>query len=208
MTGQKRKVATAFSIPTSKSLQKWKEKRYGPRRENFQPNLKATENTPLTTAQKGFVKLVAEGMAQGAAAHACGYKHPAQVANQLMKKPHVKKALAIAREEYAKASAMSKKKVMDGFLDAIAQAKTLADPSAQIQGWNSIAKMCGYFEPTKHKIEVDIKGKVIVEKLQTLSDDDLLKLAGGDGDVLEAEYVQEEDILSLPPPDPTASHDE
>jgi hypothetical protein len=166
-----------------------------------------TENSPLNNSQRTFVKLVAEGLTPSAAAYQCGYKHPAVVASQMIRKPHIAKALREAREEYAKASMMTKKKVMDGFLDAIAQAKTLADPSAQIQGWNSIAKMCGYFEPTRHKIEVDVRGKVIVEKLQTLSDDDLLKLADGDADVLEAEYVQEEDVLKLPSPD-TGTHDE
>lgn len=161
-----------------------------------------TEDSPLTNKQREFVKYIAEGFNQTTAANMSGFKCPATVGSQLVRKPNVIKALKAAREEYAKSSAMTKKKVMDGFLEAIAQAKLLADPSAQIQGWNSVAKMCGYFEPTRHRIEVDVRGKVIIEKLQTLSDEDLLKLADGDTNVIEAEYVQEEDILLLPAPEP------
>lgn len=157
-----------------------------------------TEDTTLNSMQMAFVRGVAEGLNHTAAAHMAGYKHPAVQANQLIQKPHIKKALSIAREEYARASQMTKKKVMDGFLDAIAQARTISDPSAQIQGWNSIAKMCGYFEPTKHKIEVDVKGKIVIERLQALTDDELIKLAEGDGDIIDAEYSKAEDPLLLP----------
>lgn len=200
-------VTLIYSVPRTIRRQRRKYPNPG---KGFRPPA-ATENTPLNNSQKAFVRMIAEGLTPSAAAHQCGYKHPAQRANQLIKLPHIQKALRAAREEFAKASAMSKKKVMDGFLDAISQAKMLGDPSAQIQGWNSVAKMCGYFEPTRHKIEVDVKGRVIVERLQTLSDDDLLKLASGDANVLEAEYVQEEDILSLPSPsssEHTETHDE
>lgn len=201
-------VTLVYSIPKHLHRKKNRPKDPTPPK-GWKPN-PPTENSPLNASQKAFVRLVAEGMGGGAAAHACGYKNPAQVASQMLKKPHIKKALIAEREAYAKASMMTKKKVMDGFLDAIAQAKTLADPSAQIQGWNSIAKMCGYFEPTRHKIEVDVRGRVIVEKLQTLSDDDLLRLADGESDVLEAEFVQEEELLRLPKPEQegTQSHDE
>lgn len=167
----------------------------------------ATENTPLNAMQLKYVKhLVEDGLNYTAAAHLAGYKHPAVVGSQLATRPHVKKAIKLAREQYAIASQMTKKRVMDGFLDAIAQAKIISDPSAQIQGWNSIAKMCGYFEPTKHKIEIDVKGKIVLEKLQSLSDEDLVKLAEGDGNVIDAEYSETTDTLALP--DHTGTHDE
>lgn len=165
------------------------------------------ETTPLNPAQKKFVSYVAEGMPQTAAARAAGYSHPGRLAYQLMKKPNIKLALIKEREAYAQASQMTKKKVLDGFLDAIAQAKTLADPTAQIQGWNSVAKLCGYFEPTKHRIEVDIKGKIVLEKLQTLSDEQLLLLADGNTDIIEGEFVSEGDDLPALP-NRTGTHDE
>lgn len=165
-----------------------------------------TEDTSLNSMQQAFVRGVAEGLNHTAAAHMAGYKHPAVQGHQLLQRPHIKKALVLAREEYVKASQMTKKKVMDGFLDAIAQARTISDPSAQIQGWNSIAKMCGYFEPTKHKIEVDVKGKIVIERLQALSDDELIKLAEGDGDIIDAEYTEAKDPPLLE--NHTGTHDE
>jgi hypothetical protein len=37
-----------------------------------------------------------------------------------------------------------------------------------------IGKMCGYYEPVKIKHEVSIEGKVVVERLNNMSDQDLL----------------------------------
>src|SRR5690349_15165997 len=104
-----------------------------------------------------------------AAIHA-GYKDPQPTASKLMKLPHVKALIAKEREDFAVQNRMTKKKVMDGFLEAIDMAKIKADPIAMIGGWREIARMCGYFEPTRHQIQVSVAGKIVVEKLQTLSD--------------------------------------
>ena len=39
--------------------------------------------------------------------------------------------------------------------------------------------MCGYYEPTRHELRVTHQGEIVVQKLQTMSDDELLKLAEG-----------------------------
>ena len=47
--------------------------------------------------------------------------------------------------------------------------------------------MCGFYEPTKTKIEVSVQGKVLIERLNTLSDEELLQIAEGDPTILEGE---------------------
>ncbi len=136
-------------------------------------------------------------MSPSAAAAAAGYKYNSDQVSKLVRKDHIYAAIKREQALNEKAGLMTKKKVMDGYLSAIEQAKMLADPTAQIQGWNSIAKMCGYFEPTRHKIEVDVKGKVIVERLQQLSDADLLRLADGATDVIDAEIISDEETPLL-----------
>jgi hypothetical protein len=68
---------------------------------------------------------------------------------------------------------------------------------SMISGWREIARMCGYFEPTKHRIEVDIQGKVIVQRLQGMSDADLLRLAEGEDDVIDADIIEMDDGRTL-----------
>lgn len=160
----------------------------------------ATEDTPLNTKQKQFVHNHAVlGMPFDAAARAAGYSEKTSGAT-LAAAPHIGKAIREAKIKAIADAQMTREKVLDGFLDAIAQAKMLSDPGSQIQGWNSIAKMCGYFEPTKHRIEVDVKGKVVIERLQSLPDEELLKLVEGDSSIIEGQ------MLGLP--EYTQTHDE
>ncbi len=169
---------------------------------------KTKQQRTLTEKQEAFVKNIAAGMGPSGAAHAAGFKAPSQTAAAMLRKGYIYEAIKKERQLAERASLMTKKKVMDGYLAAIEQAKMLADPTAQIQGWNSIAKMCGYFEPTRHKIEVDVKGKVIVERLQQLSDADLLRLADGATDVIEAEVISSEETPLLTGPEADVTRDD
>ena len=100
-----------------------------------------------------------------------------------------------SKKEWAKAekmSEMSKKKVMDGMLYAIDQAKLLADPSAQIAGWREVAKICGYYEPQKVKLEVSVSAKRMFSQFETLSDEELLKIAETEIIDVDATVVDDE----------------
>lgn len=142
---------------------------------------------PLTEKQRLFVNAYArDGMNGLAAMRIAGL---AGQPNTQLNNPKIQKAIAIEREKFAKASAMTKKKVIDGLLEAIDMAKIQADPTPMIQGWTQIAKMCGFMEPTRHKLEVTVQGQVVIQKLQQLDDDQLLALADGHSDALEGEFT-------------------
>ena len=144
---------------------------------------------PLTEQQRKFVENVAvHGMAPKQACVALGIRHAQSTASHYTKSLAVQRAIQKIREEQEKAGLMTKKRVMDGFLEAIDMARTLADPVAMTGGWREIAKMCGYYEPTRHKLEVSVDGQVVIQKLQQLNDEDLLKLADGKTDALEGEF--------------------
>lgn len=155
---------------------------------------------PLSAEQQKFAKLVASGLPQRAALY---QSYPETKKGQensrlrvLALNPKVQAEVARERERWEKANLMTKKRVMDGFLEAIDIAKIQADPMAMIGGWREIAKMCGYFEPIKHRLEVSVQGEVVIQKLQALSDAQLLELADGKADALEGEFTV------LPPPEP------
>lgn len=152
----------------------------------------AKQNT-LTPQQVEYVAARAKGMNCVQAAQAAGYSTPNIQGYQLENKPHVKAALQKEWKRAEKAAEISKKRVLDGMMDAIDQAKLMADPTAQISGWREIAKICGYYEPQRLQVEVSVSAKRLFSQFETLSDEELLKIAEKEViDVDEFEVVENE----------------
>lgn len=141
---------------------------------------------PLTAQQESFVRYyVDDGMSLTGAARKAGYTN----GTMLMKSDSVRRAVEQRREEYAAASRVSKKRVVDGMLEAIEAAKLKADPAVMVAGWKEIGRLCGHYEPTKTQIEVSVNGQVMLQKMTAMSDEELLRLASEDAvdaDVIEA----------------------
>ncbi len=170
--------------------------------ENLPPRAETRKNgnfnpdAPLTERQRQFVvNLVDHGMTQTAAARAAGSAQPGTSAYEWMRHPKIERAIAERRAEYAVASQVTKKRVIDGFLESIEMAKIKADPLTMIAGWREVGKMCGFYEPTKAKIEVSVQGQVLFQRLNAMSDEELLKLAEGDPNVIDGEVKVIEDGL-------------
>lgn len=161
-------------------------------------NSKTDSRAFLTEKQRQFVvNIVEHGMTKSVAARTAGYSltSPA-VATALYDNPKIQMAIAKKRAEFAKASQMTRQKVIDGFAEAIEMAKTQGDPIVMVAGWREIGKMCGFYEPVKTKLEVTINGQIALEKIQSLSDAELLALAeeGGNGlPALEGQFKAVED---------------
>ena len=152
-------------------------------------------DAPLTEMQRQFVvNLVDHQMTQTAAARAAGASNPGTAAYEWMRHPKIERAIAERRAEYAAASKVTKKRVIDGFLESIEMAKIKADPLTMIAGWREVGKMCGFYEATKAKIEVSVQGQVLFQRLSAMSDEELLKLAEGDPNVLDGEVTVIEEI--------------
>ena len=165
-----------------------------PNRRESAKNGVLNPDAPLTEMQRQFVvNLVDHQMSQTAAARAAGAAQPGTAAHDWMRHPKIERAIAERRAEYAAASRVTKKRVIDGFLESIEMAKIKADPLTMIAGWREVGKMCGFYEPTKAKIEVSVQGQVLLQRLNGLSDEELLKLAEGDPNVLEGEVKVIED---------------
>lgn len=133
--------------------------------------------TTLTPRQEAYVEARAKGMNCVQAAQAAGCPFPNVQGYQLEKNKNVISALQKAWARAEKAADISKKQVMEGMLDAIQQAKLLADPTAQIAGWREVAKMCGYYEPKKVQLEVSVSAKRMFSQFEALSDEELLRIA-------------------------------
>ena len=130
---------------------------------------------PLTTQQKAFVKSLAEGDTIANSALRAGYSHHVQ-GYELIKIPAVAHALKIAQAKYEEAAQMTRKKVMDMHLEAFEMAKLMAEPATMVSAAREVGKMCGYYAPVEHKIKVDITGNIILDRMNSMRDAELLKV--------------------------------
>ena len=131
---------------------------------------------PLTEKQRLFVQYWAQGDSIPGASRRAGYNDSASVAYRMVKMPNVLALKAKYEAEWQETGQMTREKVMEGLKDAIDMAKLMAEPASMIAGWREIGKICGYYAPVEHRVKVDVTGNVIVDKLNAMSDAELLKI--------------------------------
>lgn len=131
---------------------------------------------PLTDKAKLFVKFWAQGESITSASARAGYGDGANYAYRLVHFPQAKALYLQEKALFEEANQMSRKKVMDGLLDGIEMAKLTSDAPAVITGWKTIGQMCGYFEPVKRVIDVNLTGNVTMKQLNGLSTEELVRL--------------------------------
>ena len=73
---------------------------------------------------------------------------------------------------------VSRDRVLQELEDAVDVAREKSDPGAMIAGWREIGKICGYYAPERvTKIDVNIAAKRFIDRLETMSDQELLDFA-------------------------------
>ena len=148
---------------------------------------------PLTEKQKQFVQSWAKGNSVGRASLEAGFADDG-IGYRLVRQPNILALKAQYEAKYEEESQMSRKKVMDGFMEAIEMAKLMAEPASMISGWREIGKMCGYFAPVEHKVKVDVTGNIILDRMNSMTDAELLKVISQGAQNASASalsYVQE-----------------
>lgn len=131
---------------------------------------------PLTEKQKLFVKFWAEGDSIPGASRRAGYADGAQMAYRMVHMPNVLALKAKYAAAYEETAQMDRKQVMDGFKEAIEMARLMAEPANMIAGWREIGKMCGYYAPVEARVKVDVSGNIVLDKMNSLTDAELLKI--------------------------------
>lgn len=135
---------------------------------------------PLSDKQKQFVRNWAQGDSITSAALRAGYSEGSiKLCYRLVKMPNVLALKSKYELEWEEDNKMSRQRVMNGMLEAIEMAKLMAEPSSMIAGWREIGKICGYYAPVEHKVKVDVTGNIMLDKLNALSDAELLNIING-----------------------------
>jgi hypothetical protein len=152
----------------------------------------ATGNPTLSLSdqQRMFVDGIMRGTKQTHSARAAGYRDPATAANRLMRSARVVESIQYLQRGYEKSHQMTRKKVMDGMLEAIEMAKIQAEPATMVTGWREIGRMCGYYAAEKKVIDINITAKRAVDKLETLSDAELLEMIDEDSETIEGDFTE------------------
>jgi phage terminase small subunit len=131
---------------------------------------------PLTDKQKAFVKFWAQGESITSASVKAGYNDNAAIAYRMVKMPNILALKAKYELQWQEENQMTRKRVMDGMLESIEMAKLMSEPASMISGWREIGKICGFYAPVEHKVKVDVTGNIVLDKLNSLSDAELLKI--------------------------------
>lgn len=153
----------------------------------------ANPNRPLTEKQRLFVTEWAKGETILSAARRAGYADEGAMAYRMSRDPAILKIYNVEKALYAESCQITRKQVIEGLLEGIDMAKLMAEPASMISGWREVGKMCGFYEPVKRKIDINISGDVTVKRLERLSDSDLLKMIKGEVEDVAFEDVAEED---------------
>lgn len=149
---------------------------------------------PLTDRQKDFVRHWAQGESISTALARAGFSTADNsLGYRLAKMPNVLALKAKYAAEYEAAAKMTKKKVMDMLIESYEMAKLMAEPASMVSAAREVGKLCGYYEPKKVQVDVNVRGSVAMGRLNALSDADLLKIieSGGAPALLDGPEAQE-----------------
>jgi phage terminase small subunit len=146
--------------------------------------------TTLTEQQRIFAEAVVKGNSPMTAARLAGYSQPKAQGGQIMQSKAVQDAIKFLYKKNESVSDMTRKKVMDGMLEAIDMARMQADSGVMVAGWREIGRMCGYYAPEVKKIDINVTTKRVIDRLETMSDDDLLQLVDESSRTIEMEAVE------------------
>lgn len=166
--------AAALATPVSKGV------RTMTNTSNYAGAAMVDPDKPLTSQQMAFVKAWAQGESIHSASQRAGYSSGDGFCYRMTHMPNVLKIYHQEKALYEASAQMSRKKVMDMLLESYEMAKLMAEPASMVSAAREVGKMCGYYEPVKHTLDVNIKGEMTVRQLNGMSDTDLLKILMSD----------------------------
>lgn len=132
---------------------------------------------PLTEQQKRFVQNWAEGDSIPNAYQRAGYSiQDISYAYRMQKMPNILKHYNAVKAKWQEAAQLRREDVIEGLKESIEMAKLMSEPATMIAGWREIGKLCGFYEPKKVDLNINVNGSVVMERMNKMTDADLLKI--------------------------------
>lgn len=137
----------------------------------------------LTDQQRLYVDGRLAGLTPYASCKAAGYSGPESSAYRLERTPKVADAMAAASQVARVQLDMGKDDVLAGLMEAL---NASANATEMTNVWKEIGKIIGVYQPMKLEVTHDI-GEMTQDKLMTLSNKDLVRMAEQPGAVVPVE---------------------
>lgn len=157
---------------------------------------KRNADRPLTDKQRMFCRYWAQGETPRTAAIMAGYSETSSAIGWTLS--HDPAMLKIYHEEkklYEAAQGHTKVRVMSMLQEAYDCAKLICEPSTMVAAARELGKMAGHYEPDKH-IHIHAGGKIF-EQMNSMSDDQLLKLIEANPEAIEGEFKKVKDAVLI-----------
>jgi phage terminase small subunit len=99
-------------------------------------------------------------------------------ASRALRKAKVSAALHARQTADAARLSIQREDVLNGLVEAAAMAKLQCDPAGMVAAWKQVGHLMGYYSPERIKVDVDVNvaGNVEMDRLNQLSDAELLKI--------------------------------
>ncbi len=148
----------------------------------------------MSKKSKKFVEARARGLTRREAAEAAGVAGDGSSTEQL---PSVQEELAKIRQQMAVDSGVTRETIVQGLIDAAALAKLMGEPASMVAAWRELGKLLGHYAPEVKKIEKGINKRDLLGAMDTLTDEELLRLRGGK--VIEGDFkrIESKDVSDV-----------
>jgi hypothetical protein len=135
----------------------------------------------MSPRQARFIAEYAVDGNAAAAARRAGYSPRSSRVNgpRLLSNAAVREALHVSQQAEAERLQLDRQQVLNGLMEAVEIARAKADAHALIRAWSEIGKMCGFYAPERKTVEVSVASRRVIDKLESMSDEELLVLAEG-----------------------------
>lgn len=132
----------------------------------------------LTPRQAAFIpEFLATGNAT-ASAIAAGFsvKGASVAGTRMLRNASVQEALQARQSADATRLSIKREDVVAGLLEAVDQARVQSNPMAMVAGLRELGKMMGFYAPELKKVDLNVQGKVDMDRLNQLTDAELLQI--------------------------------
>ena len=96
-----------------------------------------------------------------------------------LRKAKVSAVLRARQAADAARLSIQREDVLNGLVEAAEMAKRQCDPAGMVAAWKQVGHLKGYSSPERIKVDVNVAGSLEMQRLNQLSDAELLKIIEG-----------------------------
>ena len=138
---------------------------------------------PLSPKQERFTTAYAQHHNASQAAREAGYAQgcASVTGTRLLANASVLERIRELEALTAADMAMSRERLLMELQNAAALAKEKREPMAMVTAWREIAKICGFYQPERVRVAVDLSGQGEQALMKSMTDSELMAIVAAGG---------------------------